>query len=410
MKFERLGEKITQIRGISYKPNDISATPLTDYVPILKANNIQEEGIVTNDLIYIHKSKVRPEQFIKKGDLLLAASSGSKEIVGKNIYFESDFEGSFGAFCKLVRPKQNINARYLATFFKSVPYKRHIRRLLSGALINNLKNEYIDSLLIPDISNSEQIHIANLLSKAENLIAQRKESIRLLDEFLKSTFSDLFGNPVTNKQKFKTVKLKDLTTFLTSGGRGWGEYYSSQGDRFIRSLDVQMNYISEENAAFVNPPNNQEANRTKVQDLDILLTITGSKIGRVAMVPKNFGTAYVSQHVAIIRTRDINPIYLSYYLSDINCGQYLIQKSFYGQTKPGLNFKQIENFEIIIPPLELQTQFAQIVEKTEALKTQYQQSLQELEQLYGSLSQTAFRGELSVKEISVNGTESLHFI
>jgi type I restriction enzyme S subunit len=155
-----------------------------------------------------------------------------------------------------------------------------------------------------------------------------------------------------------------------------------------------MNYISNEDAAFVTPPNNQEANRTKVQDLDILLTITGSKIGRVAMVPKHFGTAYVSQHVAIIRTRDINPLYLSYYLSDINCGQYLIQKSFYGQTKPGLNFKQIENFEILIPPIALQTKFAQIVEKTETLKTQYQQSLRELENLYGSLSQKAFRGEL----------------
>lgn len=194
MKFERLEEKITQIRGISYKLNEISAIPMPDYLPILKANNIQEEGIDTSDLIYIHKSKIKPEQFIKKGDLLLAASSGSKEIVGKNIYFESDFDGSFGAFCKLVRPKTNLNPRYLATFFKSVPYKRHIKKLLSGALINNLKNEYINSLLIPELSDSDQLHIANILSKAENLIAQRKESIRLLDEFLKSTFLEMFGD------------------------------------------------------------------------------------------------------------------------------------------------------------------------------------------------------------------------
>ena len=90
MKFEKLGEKVKQVRGISYKPNDISSIPLPDYVPVLKANNIQESGIDTSNLIYIHKSKVKPEQFIRKGDLLLAASSGSKQIVGKNIYFEND--------------------------------------------------------------------------------------------------------------------------------------------------------------------------------------------------------------------------------------------------------------------------------------------------------------------------------
>ena len=263
------------------------------------------------------------------------------------------------------------------------------QRNLNVSAFRNLILQYPDSI-------DQQLHIANILSKAENLIAHRKESIALLDEFLKSTFLVFFDNPVTNRAKLKVVKLKELITFLTSGGRGWGEYYSKNGERFIRSLDVQMNYISTEDAAYVIPPNNQEANRTKVKPHDILLTITGSKIGRVAMVPKDFGIAYVSQHVAIIRTKDINPLYLSYYLGDINCGQYLIQKSFYGQTKPGLNFKQIENFDIILPPISLQTQFAQIVEKTEALKTQYQCSLQELENLYGSLSQKAFKGELVV--------------
>ncbi len=397
MKFERIGNKVIQVRGISYKPTEISAIPLPDYVPILKANNIQEDGLDTKDLIYIHRSRIKPEQFIKKGDLLLAASSGSKEIVGKNIYFDADFEGSFGAFCKLVRPTKDINPKYLATFFKSVPYKRHIKRLLSGALINNLKNDFIDSLLLPEISDSNQLHIANILSKAENLIGQRKKSIDLLDKFLKSSFSNLFGTPNYNRKGFEIVKLKKFITFLTSGGRGWGEYYSEKGDRFIRSLDVQMNYISNEDAAYVNPPNNQEAIRTKVQPDDILLTITGSKIGRVAMVPHNFGTAYVSQHVAIIRTKNINPLYLSYYLSDVNSGQYLIQKTFYGQTKPGLNFKQIENFEIVVPPTELQIYFSKMVEKIEELKTQYKESLGELENLYSSMSQRAFKGELNSK-------------
>ena len=64
-------------------------------------------------------------------------------------------------------------------------------------------------------------------------------------------------------------------------------------------------------------------------------------------------------------------------------------------TVPYMNKTTCNSIPVIKPPIELQTQFAQIVEKTEALKTQYQQSLQELEKLYGSLSQKAFKGELT---------------
>ena len=65
-----------------------------------------------------------------------------------------------------------------------------------------------------------------------------------------------------------------------------------------------------------------------------------------------------------------------------------------GANIQNISQQTLEKLKIIVPPIELQTQFAQIVSTTEALKSQYQQSLQELENLYGSLSQRAFRGEL----------------
>ncbi len=329
---------------------------------------------------------------LAKEDDIMLVWDGS---VGQMGFGRSGYVGSTMVKLKIKNKKQ-FSPFFIYRFLQTK--SEYLKRKSTGATIMHINRKSLEQLEIPDLELVDQIHIASVLSKAENLIAQRKESINQLDEHLKSTFADLFDNPVTNRKKFKIVRLKDHITFLTSGGRGWGEYYSEKGDRFIRSLDVQMNHISNEDAAFVNAPTNQEANRTKVQAFDILLTITGSKIGRVAMVPENFGTAYVSQHVAIIRTQNIHALYLSHYLSDINCGQYLIQKSFYGQTKPGLNFKQIENFEVVIPPTSLQTQFAQIIKKTEDLKTQYQQSLKELENLYGSLSQRAFKGELKIKE------------
>ena len=96
-------------------------------------------------------------------------------------------------------------------------------------------------------------------------------------------------------------KLGDNLLFITSGSRGWSEYYSPTGQRFIRSLDVQMNYIGNEDMAFVLPPDNSEARRTQSKAGDVLLTITGSRIGRVAPVPDDLDGAFVSQHVAILR-------------------------------------------------------------------------------------------------------------
>ena len=398
MKRLKIGEAFSSIRNGA----TIQQDKVVDGTPVTRIETIADGTVDLNRLGYASiKGDNFKDFYLQDGDILMSHINSVSHL-GKVAIFENRNEKiihGMNLLCLKVN-SEKLLPKYAFYYLKSLRFRNSIKKITKKSVnqasfnISNLRE-----IEIPLPSLSVQIQIATILSKAENLISQRKESIRLLDEFLKSSFLEMFGNPVTNKAKFEIVKLKKLTTFLTSGGRGWSEYYSKTGERFIRSLDVQMNYISNEDAAYVIPPNNQEANRTKVQLLDILLTITGSKIGRVAIVPKDFGIAYVSQHVAIIRTKNINPLYLSYYLGDLNCGQYLIHKSFYGQTKPGLNFKQIENFDIIVPPIELQTQFAQLVEKTESLKEQYKNSLQELENLYGSLSQKAFKGELTVQPI-----------
>lgn len=386
MRIEKIGNYVSEISVRNKKASVTDVFSVTNSQGFIRSTDYFSKEVFSKDIT--NYKIVSENEF---------AYNPSRINVGSIDYLQQKSSVIISPLYVVFKCNEKLNEEYLKVFLKSPVGNSKIRMKTKGTVRDNLSFGSLCEIKIPILPIDSQLRIANILSDAETLITQRQESIRLLDEFLKGTFSNLFDNPVKNRNGYKIVRLKELITFLTSGGRGWGEYYSEKGQRFIRSLDVQMNYISNEDPAFVNPPNNQEANRTKVQDFDILLTITGSKIGRVAMVPVNFGTAYVSQHVAIIRTQKINPLYLSYYLSDVNCGQYLIQKCYYGQTKPGLNFKQIENFEIIIPPIELQNQFAQIVERTDGLKAQYQQSLRELEILYGSLSQRAFKGELTLK-------------
>lgn len=392
MNFERLGDKVMQVRGISYSPKDISEIPLSDYVPILKANNIKERGIDTTDLIYIHRSRVKPEQFIRKGDLLLAASSGSKDIVGKNIFFEEDFEGSFGAFCKVVRPNEKISPNFLAVFFKTPNFKRHIRGLINGALINNLKNEHIDSLQIPVLSFSDQLHIANILSKAENLIVQRKESIRLLDEFLKSTFLEMFGDPVKNEKKWNTERLDKIAKLergrFSPRPRNDPSYYNGKYP-FIQTGDISRskNRLN----SYTQTLNERGIKVSKeFKKGTIIIAIVGATIGATAICEID---VYATDSIIgiLANKRFTNEYYLEFTL---RFWKPVLLRIAPEAARANINLEIMNKQIIPVPPIDLQNSFAQILEKTETLKTQYQESLQELENLYGSLSQRAFRGEL----------------
>ena len=132
---------IKQIRGLTFKPNQVSDTPFENSLAVLKANNITEIGLDETSLIYIDTGKVKKEQVIKSGDILLAASSGSKKVIGKNIYFEEDYNGSFGAFCKVVRPKLGLHPEFLKQFSRLTTIKILLRSLYKAqiSIISGMK-------------------------------------------------------------------------------------------------------------------------------------------------------------------------------------------------------------------------------------------------------------------------------
>lgn len=190
--------------------------------------------------------------------------------------------------------------KYLYYFMET--YMDRLRRDAIGGIIKYIKLGHLTGAEIPLPPLDDQKRIAHLLGKVEGLIAQRKQHLQQLDDLLKSIFLEMFGDPVRNEKNHKISPLAPYITHLTSGGRGWAKYYAPSGKRFIRSLDVQMNAIGSDDVVYVTPPNNKETERTRVLPGDVLLTITGSKIGRVCFVPQDFEEAYISQHVAIIRT------------------------------------------------------------------------------------------------------------
>jgi type I restriction enzyme S subunit len=144
--------------------------------------------------------------------------------------------------------------------------------------------------------------------------------------------------------------LDQLTEFVTSGSRGWANYYANRGATFIRSQNIKNDWLDLSDIAFANPPPDSEGSRTLIKRGDLLLTITGANVGKCACVNSDLDKAYVSQHVALIRPVDSNlSAYLHWYLICNAGGRGQLDKQAYGAGKPGLNLEQITSVVVPIP-------------------------------------------------------------
>ena len=390
----RLGDYIEQIRGVSYKPEDVCTAQDKDAVAILRANNIQDDGLNFDDLVYVKKSKVSAIQYIKAGDIVVCASSGSKNLVGKAAIATEDMDFSFGAFCKVVRPRKLLPS-YVGHYFQSPKYRNKISELAGGANINNIRNEHIDELdiIVPNTDEQERISIE--LNKICYLISLRKQQLSKLDELVKSRFIEMFGDPVKNDMGWKTTLLKNATSKIGSGAtpKGGKESYQEEGITLIRSMNVYDGRFEYKDLAHITDEQAEQLDNVTVKENDVFINITGASVARSCIVPNHILPARVNQHVAIIRciTSMLNPVFANnMFLNTSFKGHLLNIGESGGATRQAITKQQLETLEVILPPIESQEQFATFVEQTDKSKLAIQQSLEKLETLKKALMQKYF--------------------
>ena len=145
---------------------------------------------------------------------------------------------------------------------------------------------------------------------------------------------------------------------------------------------------------YVDAPESTEAKRTKVEEGDLLLTITAD-LGRTAIIPKGFPTANINQHLALLRLKEFYvPLFVSSYIAS-NGGQSKFMKLDKGGVKAGLNFNDIKSYQVFDVPIDLQLEYENRYNTIAAQKAQAQASLAQAEDLFNSLLQKAFKGELT---------------
>ncbi len=392
MKQMLMSQLAVQIRGVSYKPDDLHKALDKNSIALLRANNIGDGKINFNDLVYVDRSKVSNNQLLRQGDILICASSGSKNLVGKAAQIDFDCEITFGAFCKVARPT-TVESDYLGMYFQSPIYRKIVSSLAQGANINNIKNADIDNLLVNIPNNGTQKKMVEIFKRMQSIIRNRQQQLQKLDELVKARFVELFGDPKINPNNYLVCPLSEYISFLTSGSRGWAQYCTDNGSEwFITIKNVKDCHISTDNMQPIDAPDNAEAKRTKVQEGDLLISITAD-LGRTGVVTKEIAEhgAYINQHLTCIRLNKtvLNPLYVAYFMES-PAGKEQFELKNQSAVKAGLNFNSIKSLRIMIPSINEQNMFVEFLNQTDKSKVAVQKSLDEAQLLFDSLMQQYF--------------------
>ncbi len=376
------GWKIVKFKDIfeirKGKKVNISENPTENSIPYIVIENLRGEPI----------KKVSDD---KKGllccsdDILIVWDGANCGTVGSGL---DGFVGSTIARLSLI--DDSIDKDYVLIFLKS--RFKLFNTYTTGATIPHLDKNFLINFKIPVPPLETQKKIVEILEKAEELKEWRAEADELADELFNSFFLEMFGDPITNEKEFKTDLLKNLC-HLKSGGtpsRKNKEYF--EGDvPWITTVALGPKFIDSKDAAEYITEYAIEKSATKLIPKDSIMVGVRVGVGKASI---NRCEMCTNQDIMSLVNID-KKLNKDFLLQILRYYQKFFESQVRGATIKGITSSTLKELNIILPPIELQNQFAEIVKQVETLKKHQKQSKQEIDNLFNALMQKAFKGELT---------------
>ncbi|CUX81436.1 MAG: type I site-specific restriction-modification system HsdS family specificity subunit [Roseibaca calidilacus] len=274
---------------------------------------------------------------------------------------------------KALAPSSGLSSEFIRLALKA--FERAILNecVKDGTTVHSIELPALMEFEIPLPPLPEQHRIVAKIEALFSELDAGQDSLTRAQAQLKlyrqSLLKAAFQGRLTARSKnegWPVVRLGDELVFLTSGSRGWADYYSDKGDTFIRAQNLKHDRLDLSDIAFVRLPKSaKEGTRTRVQLGDVLVTITGANVTKSGLVKNDLGLAYVSQHVALCRPSGrLRPEFLYLFLLSETGGRRQLNAAAYGAGKPGLNLENIRNVQIPLPTLQEQDA---VIERVDAL-------------------------------------------
>ena len=336
-----------------------------------------------------HKKMKRSQ--LKNGDILFSIAGAIGRVA---IVTEEMLPANINQALAIIRiSDEQVYLPYIKLILTSPIVIEQFERKKQGVAQLNLSLKDINEISIPLPSKDKQIELAELFDKVVGVISKRNKELSALDDLIKARFVEMFGNPVTNEKGWNQKQLGEITTKLGSGAtpKGGKKAYQEDGITLIRSMNVHNGLFEYKELAHISEEQATKLDNVTIEENDVLLNITGASVARSCVVPSKILPARVNQHVCIIRCNQrIVPEFLNKLLIDDNYQRLLWSIARGGATREAITKQQVESLKIIVPPIELQNQFADFVHQVDKSKVAVQKALDETQMLFDSLMQKYF--------------------
>ncbi|WP_119027241.1 restriction endonuclease subunit S [Acinetobacter baumannii] len=338
----------------------------------------------------------RARQLVQTNDVLVSTVRPNLNSVA---VVTEEFSGATASTgYTVLRPLPEVlDTQYLFHWVKTGHFINEMIKLATGQSYPAVSDKIILNSKIPLPPLAEQRRIASILDQADELRQKRQQAIEKLDQLLQATFIDMFGDPVSNPKGWDVNKLENLTTKIGSGStpKGGDSAYKDEGISLVRSLNIYDGQFSYKNLAFIDQDQADKLKNVILQANDVLLNITGASVARCCLVPNGILPARVNQHVSILRVKDnLIPEFLEALLISKTMKLHLLKISGAGATREALTKLQLQELEIIVPPLGIQNEFLLKLESIKCLIDLNSKQLNELDKLFISSQNQAFNGTL----------------
>ncbi len=330
-------------------------------------------------------------------DILIARYGAS---VGKIL---TGLSGAYNvAIMKTIPDENMLNKRYLYYYLLSDVFQNAILNVGSRAAQAGFNKTDLQEIRISCPNLGKQEEICRILDRVCTLLSIGKYQLEMLDELVSSRFIEVFGDPIENPLGWQVKRLKTLSVLITNGNtpKGGNENYVDSGTIFLRSQNVWRNRIEFDDVVYIDEKTHEKMKKSSLHYKDILITKTGrintenSSLGRAALFFGRDNSANINGHIYLVRlNHEVVPEFVVTILTGEAYRKYIRRVCVGGIDKRQINIDQVENFPVIMPPIELQNRFAAFVHQTDKSKLAVKQSLEKLETLKKALMQQYFGQE-----------------
>lgn len=358
--------------------------------PMLSSKNIFFDSYDYSEPRYLTKEQFDIENKrtnVSDGDILLTIVG----TIGRVCCIKEPFQPfTLQRSVAVIKPNKNIIiSRYL--MYCLCGLNAYFNKEAKGVAQKGIYLKQLSKISIPVPPLQEQERIVAELDLLTEIIDKQKQQLKELDNLAQSIFYDMFGNPVQNEKGWKMKPLKKISSLIVNGNtpKGGESVYVSDGIMFFRSQNVWRNRIDYEDVAFIDADTNAKMQKSVLHRNDILITKTGrintenSSLGRAALYEGETGAANINGHVYLIRLNEgVSHQFVLRILIGTEYRDYIRSVCVGGIDKRQINKEHVEEFPIILPPLELQESFAKKIQLIESQKESINRSIAESQKLF----------------------------